>query len=171
MNVVLRTAATRLIGAEPGDRALDPDLPIDNVRTMAQRVDESLARRRFSMLLLTLFAGLALGLATIGIYGVIAYLVAQGTRELGIRMALGATPRGIVMLILRHGLSVTLVGVGAGLAGAFVLTRFMRNLLFGIDAADPATFATVSLLLASVAVAASYIPARRAARIDPMLAL
>ena len=137
---------------------------------MAQRVDESLARRRFSMLLLTLFAGLALGLATIGIYGVIAYLVTQGTRELGIRMALGATPRGILLLILRHGLSVALVGVGAGLAGAFALTRFMRNLLFGIDAADPATFATVSLLLVAVALAASYFPARRAASIDPAVA-
>jgi ABC-type antimicrobial peptide transport system permease subunit len=152
-------------------RAHDPDLPIDNVRTMAQRVDESLARRRFSMRLLTLFAGLALGLAAIGIYGVIAYLVTQGTRELGIRMVLGATPRGVLLLILRHGLRVTLVGVGAGLAGAFALTRFMRNLLFGIDAADPATFATVSLLLTAIALAASYFPARRAARIDPMVSL
>ena len=174
MNVVVRSSGdpAAIASAVRGEvRALDPDLPIYNVRTMAQRVDESLARRRFSMLLLTLFAGLALGLATIGIYGVIAYLVAQGTRELGIRMALGATPRGIVMLILRHGLSVTLVGVGAGLAGAFVLTRFMRNLLFGVDAADPATFATVPLLLAAIAIAASYVPARRAARIDPIVSL
>jgi ABC-type antimicrobial peptide transport system permease subunit len=152
-------------------RALDPDLPIYNVRTMAQRVDDSLARRRFSMLLLTLFAGLALGLAAIGIYGVIAYLVTQSTRELGIRMALGATPHGILLLILRHGLGVALLGVGAGVAGAFALTRFMRNLLFGVDAADPATFATVSLLLTAVAAAASYFPARRAARIDPMVSL
>src|SRR6185503_16774545 len=148
MNVVVRTerdpaASAPAIRAEI--RALDPDLPIYNVRTMSQRVGESLARRRFSMLLLTLFAALALGLATIGIYGVIAYLVTQGTRELGIRMALGATPRAILLLILRHGLSVALLGVGAGLAGAFALTRFMRNLLFGIGAADPATFVTVSL--------------------------
>src|SRR6185503_7375975 len=174
MNVVLRTtgdpaALTSAVRREI--RALDPDLPLYNVRTMAQRVDESLARRRFSMLLLTLFAGLALGLATIGIYGVIAYLVTQGTRELGIRMALGATPRAILLLILRHGLSVALLGVGAGLAGAFALTRFMRNLLFGVGAADPATFATVSLLLTAIALAASYLPARRAARIDPMVSL
>jgi len=174
MNVVLRTsgdpaALTSAVRREV--RALDPDLPIYNVRTMAQRVDESLARRRFSMLLLTLFAGLALGLAAIGIYGVVAYLVTQGTRELGIRMALGATPRAILLLILQHGLRVALVGVGAGLAGAFALTRFMRNLLFGIDAADPATFATVSLLLTAIALAASYLPARRAARIDPTVSL
>jgi predicted permease len=174
MNVVLRTdgdPAALAAAVRREIRTLDPDLPIYNVRTMAQRVAESLARRRFSMLLLTLFAALALGLATIGIYGVIAYLVAQGTRELGIRMALGATPRGILLMIVRHGLAVALVGVGAGLAGAFALTRFMSSQLFGVAAVDPATFLSVSLLLTSVASAASYIPARRAARIDPMLSL
>jgi putative ABC transport system permease protein len=174
MNVVLRSSgdpAANVSAVRREVRSLDPDLPMYNVRTMTQRVDESLARRRFSMLLLTLFAGLALGLATIGIYGVIAYLVTQGTRELGIRMALGATPRAILLLILRHGLSVALLGVGAGVAGALALTRFMRNLLFGIDAADPATFVTVSLLLTAVALAASYLPARRAARIDPVVSL
>jgi predicted permease len=174
MNVVLRTdgdpaALTAAVRREI--RALDPDLPIYNVRTMVQRVDESLARRRFSMLLLTLFAALALGLATIGIYGVIAYLVAQGTRELGIRMALGATPRGILMMIVRHGLVVALTGVGIGLAGAFALTRFMSSQLFGVAPVDPATFLTVSLLLTVVAIAASYVPARRAAAIDPMVSL
>jgi len=174
INVVLRSRgdpAALAATVRREIRALDPDLPIYNVRTMTERVGESLARRRFSMLLLTLFAALALGLATIGIYGVIAYLVTQGTRELGIRMALGATPRGILLLILRHGVSVALIGVGAGLAGAFVLTRFMRNLLFGVDAADPATFSTVALLLTAIALAASYLPARRAARIDPMVSL
>jgi predicted permease len=174
MNVVVRTVgdpAALATAASTVVRALDPDLPIYNVRTMEQRVDESLARRRFSMLLLTLFAALALGLAAIGIYGVIAYLVTQGTRDLGIRMALGATPRSIVMLILRHGMSVALFGVGAGLASAFVLTRFMRNLLFGVAPADPVTFAAVALLLASVAFVASYVPARRAARVDPMKSL
>ena len=174
MNVVLRTDGdpASLTAAVRGEiRALDPDLPIYNVRTMVQRVDESLARRRFSMLLLTLFAALALGLATIGIYGVIAYLVAQGTRELGIRMALGATPRGILVMIVRHGLVVALTGVGIGLAGAFALTRFMSSQLYGVAAVDPATFFTVSLLLTVVAIAASYVPARRASHIDPVDAL
>jgi putative ABC transport system permease protein len=174
MNVVLRTDGdpTALSGAIRQEvRALDPDLPIYNVRTMAQRVDESLARRRFSMLLLTLFAALALGLATIGIYGVIAYLVAQGTRELGIRMALGATPRAILLLIVRHGLMVAVSGVGIGLIGALMLTRFMSSQLFGIAAVDPATFLTVALTLTLVALAASYLPARRAAAIDPMISL
>ncbi len=171
MNVVVRSAADPEALAAAARRemqAIDPDLPIYNVRTMAQRVDESLARRRFSMLLLTLFAALALGLAAVGIYGVIAYLVAQGARDLGIRLALGATPRGILMLIVGHGLTVALTGVAGGLAGAFVLTRFMRNLLFGVGAADPATFVLVSLLLLTVALVASYVPARRAAQIDPM---
>jgi predicted permease len=174
MNVVLRTVGdpgALAAAASREVRALAPDLPIYNVRTMKQRVDESLARRRFSMLLLTLFAALALGLAAIGSYGVIAYLVTQGARDLGIRMALGATPGAIVRLILRHGMSVALIGVAAGLAGAFVLSRFMRSLLFGVGPADPVTFAAVSLLLMTVALVASYIPARRAARIDPMVSL
>jgi putative ABC transport system permease protein len=161
----LASAAVRVV------RSLDPDLPIYNIRTMEQRVDESLARRRFSMLLLTLFAALALALAAIGIYGVIAYLVTQGTRDLAIRMALGATPQSIVLLILRHGMSVALIGVVAGLAGAFVATGFMRNLLFGVAPSDPVTFAMVSLLLTGVALVACYVPARRAARIDPMVSL
>ena len=114
------------------------------VRTMAERVDESLARRRFSMLLLTLFAALALGLAAIGTYGVLAYLVSQGTREIGIRMALGATPGRILMLIVRHGMSVALAGVALGVAGAFLLTRFMRSLLFGVSATDPLTFGGIA---------------------------
>jgi putative ABC transport system permease protein len=174
MNVVVRTEgdpAALTTAARAEVRSLDPDLPIYNVRTMSQRVAESLARRRFSMLLLTLFAALALGLAAIGIYGVIAYLVAQGTRELGIRMALGATPHAVLLMIIRHGLAVALLGVGIGLAGAFALTRFMSSQLFGVAAGDPATFLAVSLLLTLVALAASYIPARRAAAIDVMVSL
>jgi predicted permease len=174
MNVVLRS------GADPDAltaevrrelRAVDPDLPMYGVRTMAERVDESLARRRFSMLLLTLFAGLALGLASIGTYGVLAYLVSQGTREIGIRLALGATPRRILVLIVRHGMSVALAGVALGVMGAFLLTRFMRTLLFGVTASDPLTFAAIAGLLTLVALFASYLPARRAARIDPMVSL
>jgi predicted permease len=152
-------------------RRLDPDLPMYYVRTMAERVDESLARRRFSMLLLGLFAGLAFALATIGIYGVMAFLVSQGTREIGIRMALGATQRDILSLVVRQGMTLVLLGLAIGLTGAFALTRLMRSLLFGVSAADPFTFVGISALLAGVALIASYIPARRAARINPMISL
>jgi len=174
MNVVVRTTGepAALASAVRRElRVLDPDLPVYNVRTMTERVDESLARRRFAMLLLTLFAALALGLATIGIYGVIAYLVAQGRRELGIRMALGCTPRGILQLVVRHGMGIALVGVGIGLTGAAALTRFMGSLLFGVTASDPLTFIAVAMLLTAVALIAVCIPGRRAARIDPMISL
>jgi predicted permease len=174
MTVVLRT------GSDPGGltaavtrqiRELDPDLPSYNVTTMEQRVDESLARRRFSMLMLTLFAVLALGLAAIGIYGVMAFLVSQGTREIGIRMALGATPGGILVLIVRQGMVIATIGLALGLSGAFILTRFMASLLFGVRPGDPLTFGAIALTLGMVAFLASYIPARRASGIDPMVAL
>ena len=142
-----------------------------SVRTMAERVEESLARRKFSMLLLALFAGFALMLATIGIYGVMAYLVNQGTREIGIRMALGATQREILKLVVSQGMALASSGLAIGVAVAFVFTRLMRSLLFGIHAADPATFGAISLLLTVVALLATYIPAKRAARVDPMLCL
>jgi len=174
MNVAVRSdadpaALTAAIAQQI--RALDPGLPLYNVRTMEHRVDESLARRRFSMLMLTLFACLALGLAAIGIYGVIAFLVSQSTREVGIRMALGATPREILMLIVRQGLLVAALGVGIGLCGAFILTRFMTTLLYGVRATDPLTFGAIGLMLGGIALLASYVPARRAARIDPMISL
>jgi ABC-type antimicrobial peptide transport system permease subunit len=172
--VVLRSGGdpAALAAAAKGALAsLDPDLPVYNVRTMAERVNESLARRRFAMTLLGLFAALALALAVVGIYGVMAYLVSQGTREIGIRMALGATPRDILSLVLRQGMTLAGLGVGAGLVGAFVLTRFMQSLLFGIAPTDAVTFAAIPLLLVSVALLASYLPARRAARIDPMVSL
>ena len=174
MNVVLRSASepAGLSGAVTREiRAIDPDLPIYRLRTMASRVDDSLAERRFAMLLLTLFALLALGLAAVGIYGVMAYLVSQGTRELGIRLALGAAPRDLLLLVVRQGLLVAAVGVVIGLAGAFALTRFMRGLLFGVHAADPATFAAIGGVLGAVALMATYLPARRAARIDPIVSL
>jgi len=152
-------------------RKLDADLPMYYVRTMQQRVDESLARRRFSMLLLAVFAGVALALATIGIYGVMAYLVNQGTREIGIRVALGATRRNIVSLVVRQGMALALSGVAIGLAGAVMLTRLIRSLLFGVEATDPVTFVGIALLLGLVALLASYIPARRASRVDPLVAL
>jgi predicted permease len=152
-------------------RGLDPDLPVSNVRPMAGRIEESLVRRRFSMVLLGLFAGLAFVLATIGIYGVMAYLVSQGTRELGIRIALGATPRAILALVLRQGLLIAAVGIAAGLGAAAFMTRLMRGLLFGIEPADPLTFAFTTSVIALTAIAACYFPARRAARIDPLVSM
>jgi predicted permease len=174
MNVVVRSATdpSGLAAAVTAQiRALDPDLPIYKMRTMGERVEASLAERRFSMLLLTLFAVLALGLAAIGIYGVMAYLVSQGTRELGIRLALGAAPRDLLLLVVGQGMSVAVTGMALGLAGAFVLTRFMRALLFGVHASDPVTFGSIALMLTVVALAACYLPARRAAQIDPIVSL
>jgi len=138
---------------------------------MEQRVSESLARRKFSMLLLTIFAVLAAGLAALGIYSVVAFLVAQGTKEMGIRMALGATPRSIGLLVVRHGLVIAAVGITLGVAGAFVLTRLMQSLLFGVSSTDAVTYLLVSLLVVATALAACYLPARRAARLDPMRSL
>ncbi len=169
MNVVVRSQAdpAALGGAVRREiAAIDADLPIYRLRTMTERVDESLARRRFAMLLLSLFAAVALGLAAIGTYGVMAYLVSQGARDLAIRMALGATPAAILWLVVRHGLGVACGGVLLGLAGAVVLTQFMTSLLFGVAPFDPLTFTTVPLMLAAVALLASVVPARRAARID-----
>jgi predicted permease len=152
-------------------QAIDPDLPLHNVKSMADRVQESLRRQRFSMSLLTLFAGCALLLATVGIYSVLAFLVHQGRRELGIRMTLGATEAGILRLIVGRGLRIAVYGVGIGLMGAFLLTRSLASILFGVRATDPLTFGGIAALLLGVALAASYGPARRAARIDPMVTL
>jgi predicted permease len=174
MNVVIRAErepAALTSAATGAIRSLDPDLPIYNVKTMDARVDESLARRRFAMLLLAAFAAFALGLASVGIYGVIACLVNQGTREIGIRLALGATPQGILSMVVRHGMSVAFIGIAIGVAGAIVIARAMENLLFGIAATDLVTFATVSLALLAVAAIGTYVPARRAARIDPAISL
>ena len=126
---------------------------------------------KFSMALLTAFAGFALALATIGVYGVIAYLVNQGTRELGIRIALGASQRNILGLVLRQGMSLALTGVAVGVVAALALTRLMQTLLFGVKATDALTFAAIPLVLVSIALLTSLIPARRAARIDPMVSL
>jgi predicted permease len=174
LNVVVRThgdPATLASAVRKELRELDPDLPVYNVRTMDQRVSESLARRRFSMLLFAIFAALASGLAAVGIYGVIAFLVTQGTREMGIRMALGATPGEIGMLVVKHGLLMAAFAIVIGVGAALLVTRVMRSLLFGVAAADPITYALVCLLVALTALAASYFPARRAARLDPMRSL
>jgi len=174
MNVVLRSAADPAALAPAVKQQiheLDSDLPLYNVRTMNQRLDESLAQRRFAMLLLTLFAGVALALAVIGTYGVMSYLVNQGTREIGIRIAMGATHRAIERLIVWKGLALALCGVAIGTTGAFAVSRLMRSLLFGVNPFDPFTFVAISLLLTLVTLLASYIPARRVAQIDPIVAL
>ena len=151
--------------------AMDPDQPVSDVRTMDQVMAETVSRPRFNTLLFGLFAGLATLLAGVGIFGVMNYSVTLRTRELGIRMALGAQPGRVLMLILRQGLLLTLIGIGIGLAGALALTRVISGLLFGVDATDPATFAAIVLLLAAVSLVACYIPARRATKVDPLIAL
>jgi putative ABC transport system permease protein len=152
-------------------QALDKDQPIYNVRTMDDVVANSLGTRRVSMQLFTVFACAALLLAALGIYGVMAYSVAQRTQEIGIRMALGAQKADVLRLVVKQGMTLTLIGVVAGLAGAFALTRVIANLLFGVGASDPTTFIGISFLLLAVAFIACYLPARRAAKLDPMIAL
>jgi predicted permease len=174
MNVVIRTGndpAALTTAVKKEVRELNPDLPIYNVRTMSQRVDDYLARPRFSMMLLGVFAGLALVLGTLGIYSVMAYQVSQGTREIGIRIALGARQRAIVGLVVRQGMVLALTGVVIGVAAAAAFTRLMQSLLFGITATDVLTFTAIPVILLATALAASYLPARRAARIDPMISL
>jgi predicted permease len=151
--------------------AVDRDQPISDVKTMDAVFEATLGQRRLTMLLLGSFAGVALLLAMVGIYGVIAYSVAQRTQEVGIRRALGAQHWDILRLILNQGLGMALGGVAIGVGGAFALTRVMKKMLFHVNAADPGTFAGIAMLFILAALAASYIPARRAARIDPAVAL
>ena len=152
-------------------RALDPNQPVSDVRTMNQVMSEWVSRSRFNTLLLGLFAGLATLLSAVGIFGVMNYSVALRTRELGLRLAVGAQPRQVLLLVLKQGLLLTIVGVVMGLAAAFALTRLLSGLLFGVGAVDLTTFATISLLLVAVSLLACYLPARRAMRIDPLTAL
>jgi len=151
--------------------AVDKDLPISGVGTMSEVLSESLSRRRFNMLLLVIFAGLAMMLAAVGIYGVMSYVVAQRTHEIGVRMALGARQRDILKQIVGQGMNLVLIGCVIGLGAAFALTHLMASLLYGASATDPLTFVIITLLLLAVAMLACWIPARRAARVDPMEAL
>jgi len=152
-------------------REVDPDQPVSNVATMAEVLGTEAAQRRMGMIMLAGFAALALLLASLGIYGILAYFVTQHTNEIGVRQALGATPRDILFLVLKKGMALTLLGVVIGLGASFALTRLMSSLLFGVNASDPLTFVTVPLLLALVALVACLVPALRATRIDPLVAL
>ena len=152
-------------------QTIDPDQPVADVKTMEQWVDTSIAAPRYRTALLGLFAVLALVLASTGIYGVMSYSVAQRTHEIGVRMALGARQLDVLKLVVRQGVSRVVIGVGLGLVGAIALTRVMTTLLFNVSAKDPVTFAAVAVLLSVVALVACYIPARRATKVDPLVAL
>jgi putative ABC transport system permease protein len=152
-------------------RAIDPDLPVYQVRTMLEVMRNSVAQRKVMLILLGLFAAAALVLAAVGIYGTVSYSVAQRTREIGIRMALGAEARDVRRMVLRQGITLALGGIGLGLLGSLALTRVLSAMLFGVRPTDPLTFMSVSVLLGAVALLASYGPARRATRVDPLVAL
>jgi predicted permease len=173
MTMVVRTTVDPLsvVGAVRHQVSQGGDQPVFDVETMRQIISESVAGRRFSTLLLGVFAGLALALAAVGIYGVLSYTASQSTHEIGIRMALGAKRIDVLRLVVGQGLRLSLVGVGAGLATALALTRLMSSMLYGVGPTDIVTFAAVSALLAGVAILASYVPARRATKVDPMVAL
>ena len=152
-------------------QAVDPDVPVYDVRTMREVLDGSLASRRFNMALLALFAVMAVLLAAVGLYGVLAYMVTQRTHEIGVRVALGAQKRDVLRLVVGQGMALALGGVVLGILGALALTRVLATLLVGVAVTDPWTFGAVAVLLAAVAFLACYVPARRAARVDPMIAL
>jgi ABC-type antimicrobial peptide transport system permease subunit len=152
-------------------KALDASLPVYNVRTMRDVVDEAVSPKRLTMFLLAFFALSALVLAAVGLYAVMSYAVAQRRHEIGIRLALGAQGGDILRLVLGQGLALAGIGLVAGLVGAFALTRLMRSLLYDVSVTDPGVYALVGLLTAAVAVVASYIPARRATRVSPTTAL
>jgi predicted permease len=172
--LIVRTTGEPRAFAESVRKAileLDSEQPVSNVRTLEEVVARSVGDRRLTALLLGLFACAALALAAVGLYGVVAYAVVQRTREIGIRVALGANRHDVVLLMLRQGMILVVLGLGLGIAGAFGLTPLLRNLLYEVKPADPLSFIVVSLVLLLVALVASWLPARRASRVDPMIAL
>ncbi len=174
MNLVLRVEGdpTNLVSTVRREvNAIDPDLALSDIKTMEQMVSDSLGQSRYRGVLLSVFAAVALVLAAVGIYGVIAYAVSQRTREIGIRIALGARRRDIFRLVVGHGMVLSLVGVAVGVAASLMLSRFLSSLLYEVSSTDPATFTSVVIILMTVALLACSIPARRATRVDPMNAL
>jgi putative ABC transport system permease protein len=174
LNLLVRTAsnpAQMTATIQKAIRDIDKDQAGFNVATMQQVLSNSISLRTFSMFLFGVFSALALILATIGIYGVISYSVAQRVHEIGIRMALGAAQRDVLKMVIRSGLILAMVGIGIGMGVSFGLTRLLSSLLFGVTPTDPLTFVIIVLMLAAVAILASYIPARRASKVDPMVAL
>jgi putative ABC transport system permease protein len=151
-------------------RALNPELPV-SFRTLQQIFSSSLDQRRFSLAIFSVFAAVALTLAVMGVYSVMAYAVAERTKEIGVRMALGASIKDILILVMRQGGKLIATGATLGVIGSLLLTRLLTSMLYGVSAADPATFAGVALSLVGVALLACYIPARRATKVDPMVAL
>ena len=174
MSVVIRTEVppeTIVPAVRQAVQAVDKDQPLSQVKTMEELLAQSVGQRRLSMLLIGVFAAVALALASIGIYGVMSYAVAQRTPELGIRMALGAARYNVLALVLRQGMTLVIIGLAIGIAGALGVTRFLESQLFEVDPTDPATFALVAFILASVALVATLVPAMRATRVDPLVAL
>ena len=174
MSFVVRTASSPESSIQSVSKAIysiDKEQALTDVQTMDQVLTKSLSGRRFNMTLLLTFACVALLLAAVGVYGVMNYTVTLRRRELGIRMALGAEARDVLRLVLRQGLTLTLIGVAAGLISAYALTRLMASLLYGVTATDFLTFGSVSAVLILVGLVASYVPARRATKVNPTIAL